>query len=226
MARISKDYQERFDEIIATALTLFQAEGYENTSVSMIIDKIGISKGTFYYYFKSKRDLMIAVIKRISEQVVKPAFAIIDDEKLTAIDKVNGVFTAIGEHKLEQKDMLMFFAKVIYNENNAYLLREMNRLLLQFWKNDFSKIIVQGNEEGVFTVENPQMTAIMIFAAGEGLAIHSQLEEGEMFSNPNMIVEMMKSYIAYQHLIERTLGAPDGSIKLVDEELLNSFLGE
>ncbi|MBN2829812.1 MAG: TetR/AcrR family transcriptional regulator [Candidatus Cloacimonetes bacterium] len=224
MARISKEFQERYDEIIETSLKLFQMEGYENTSVGMIIDKVGISKGTFYYYFESKRDLMISVIKRISDKILSHAYPIIEDESLSALEKVNQVFEAMGQHKLEEKELMLFLAKIIYNENNAYLLRELNRHLLQFWKNEFSKIIEQGNREGVFSVEDPQMTAVMIFAAGEGLAIHSQVVEGEMFNNPDNLADMLKTYLAYQHMIERTLGAPDKSIRLVDEELLISFL--
>jgi AcrR family transcriptional regulator len=226
MARISKEYQERYDEIIETSLRLFRQKGYENTSVGMIIDEVGISKGTFYYYFESKKGLMMSVIKKISDRILIHAYPIIEDKSLSALEKVNKVFEAMGQHKLEEKELLLFLAKVIYNEDNAYLLRELNRHLLLFWKNDFSRIIEQGNIEGVFSVEDPQMISVMIFAAGEGLAVHSKINDESTFNNPGRIEDMLRTYHAYECMIERTLGAPEKSIKLVDEKLLQGFLNE
>ena len=56
--RISKDYDVRKNEILDMAQKLFFEMGYEQTSVSNIIDAVGVAKGTFYYYFKSKEELL------------------------------------------------------------------------------------------------------------------------------------------------------------------------
>lgn len=49
-------------EIIKTADELFYHKGYENTSFKNIADAVGISRGNFYYHFKSKDDILNAVI--------------------------------------------------------------------------------------------------------------------------------------------------------------------
>ncbi len=48
--------------IITAADELFYQQGYENTSFSDIADAVGISRGNFYYHFKSKDEILIAVI--------------------------------------------------------------------------------------------------------------------------------------------------------------------
>jgi AcrR family transcriptional regulator len=48
-------------KFIDTARKLFQTKGYENTSVREICNEARLSNGTFYYYFKSKRELLAAV---------------------------------------------------------------------------------------------------------------------------------------------------------------------
>ncbi|MCU7904401.1 MAG: TetR/AcrR family transcriptional regulator [Candidatus Thiodiazotropha sp. (ex Epidulcina cf. delphinae)] len=48
--------------IIAAADELFYQQGYENTSFSDIADVVGISRGNFYYHFKSKDEILDAVI--------------------------------------------------------------------------------------------------------------------------------------------------------------------
>lgn len=50
------------DDIVAAADQLFYRQGYESTSFSDIADAVRISRGNFYYHFKSKDDILDAVI--------------------------------------------------------------------------------------------------------------------------------------------------------------------
>ena len=52
--RIVKEHEERKNEILDTAEILFEEKGYDKCSVNDILNRIGIAKGTFYHYFKSK----------------------------------------------------------------------------------------------------------------------------------------------------------------------------
>jgi len=46
------------DEIISASILLFDDKGYSETSIKDIVDNIGVTKGSFYYYFKSKQELL------------------------------------------------------------------------------------------------------------------------------------------------------------------------
>jgi len=48
--------------IVIAADKLFYLHGYDNTSFSDIADAVGISRGNFYYHFKSKDEILHAVI--------------------------------------------------------------------------------------------------------------------------------------------------------------------
>lgn len=52
------------DRIVEAADRLFYIQGFEHTSFSTIADTVGISRGNFYYYFKTKDDILKAVISR------------------------------------------------------------------------------------------------------------------------------------------------------------------
>ena len=52
------------DEIIDTATKLFFENGYEATSVRMIMNEVGGEIGMFYHYFKSKDMLFEQVVER------------------------------------------------------------------------------------------------------------------------------------------------------------------
>jgi len=52
------------NHIVEAADQLFYQQGYENTSFSDIADAVQISRGNFYYHFKTKDDILDAVIDR------------------------------------------------------------------------------------------------------------------------------------------------------------------
>jgi AcrR family transcriptional regulator len=51
---------ETSQKLIAVALSLFREHGYEAATINQICEGVGISKNTFYYYFKSKEELLLA----------------------------------------------------------------------------------------------------------------------------------------------------------------------
>ena len=55
------------EKILNVTRTLYSAHGCENTTIDDIITAIGITKGAFYHYFKSKEDLCKTVIEQVIE---------------------------------------------------------------------------------------------------------------------------------------------------------------
>ena len=57
-----KKGEKRKQDLIRIAYRLFTARGYEHTSVDEIIAEAGIAKGTYYYYFESKEQMLEDVV--------------------------------------------------------------------------------------------------------------------------------------------------------------------
>jgi AcrR family transcriptional regulator len=62
---------ERKQHVIKHAHKLFIEKGYQSTSIQDILEESGISKGTFYNYFSSKNELLLAVFKMIYKRIDK-----------------------------------------------------------------------------------------------------------------------------------------------------------
>lgn len=62
--------QERRQQILIAALEAFSAKGYDKTSMDEIVQVSGLSKGTLYWYFKSKNEIFAAIIAMTAEQFV------------------------------------------------------------------------------------------------------------------------------------------------------------
>jgi AcrR family transcriptional regulator len=63
------DVESTRDHIVRAADELFYQQGFEHTSFADIADAVGISRGNFYYHFKTKDEILAAVIDaRIAER--------------------------------------------------------------------------------------------------------------------------------------------------------------
>lgn len=76
--RVAKEAEERKQEILDAAERLFASKGFDNTSISNILEETGIARGTLYYHFKSKEELLDAVIERMIEGMTARAKEIAD----------------------------------------------------------------------------------------------------------------------------------------------------
>ena len=157
MARISKNPEERKAEIMDASLELFAIKGYENTAVSDIVKKIGVAQGTFYYYFKTKEDIMHALINRfmtVHEDYIK---TIDEDINLSLAEKVNGIlFTSTLHPKV---------ADFLHHENNAWIHQKFLVKKINEMTPYLSRILAEGTKEGYFKVEHAQETAEFLLTA-------------------------------------------------------------
>ena len=62
MRRTKEDAEQTRLKIIAAALELFSKNGYSNTTLAMIADEAGFSRGPIYWHFKNKDELYEAVL--------------------------------------------------------------------------------------------------------------------------------------------------------------------
>jgi len=69
--------------IVEHAMRLFWERGYERTAISDIIAAAGVRSGSLYHFFKTKEEVLIAVLEAyldgLAPQVMDPAFAVTTD---------------------------------------------------------------------------------------------------------------------------------------------------
>lgn len=165
MSRVTKSPEERRNEILSTANELFQSIGYEETSVNMIIEKIGIAKGTFYYYFKSKEDLIAAIVDDMLDELVARAEKIAENKDLNAIKKIEKIISRKNpSNKKAQK-----IAKSFDTPSNRALNEKINVQIIIRFSPVLAKIVEQGKKERIFTVENTLETMQFLITASQFL---------------------------------------------------------
>ena len=125
--------EEKKKNILDAAYKLFTTNGVSNTSISMICQKAGIAKGTFYLYFHDKEDVLRNLVKKMSFDILKDAH----DESL--------------------KENTDFINTVIYMANYLIELFKNDKDTLLVIKKDFIWPI---SEEEFNTTIDPTMSKI------------------------------------------------------------------
>ncbi|MFP4522193.1 MAG: TetR/AcrR family transcriptional regulator [Fibrobacterota bacterium] len=96
---------ETKDKIRKHAMRLFAMKGYRETSVNIIVGTAGITKGGFYYFYKSKEELFNDCVETYFFSFMDDMFKPLDDPEIETRDKlylIKELFTA-GSRELAEK---------------------------------------------------------------------------------------------------------------------------
>lgn len=223
MARNVKAPDERRNELIQTAKGLFYSKGYEKTSVSDIVKKVGVSQGAFYYYFESKQEILEAVVESLLAQSLALIQSIVANQTLDAIGKWNLFTQAVNNWKIEQKTEMIGIVRILRMDENLRLRHHLRVERARLVGPELDRIIFQGHEEGVFNTDYPLEAARFVFAVMQTAtdAFTDILLGKENYENP--VETAFRKINASQTAVERILGAPAGLLKFADEETVAAW---
>lgn len=228
MVREVKEYDERLREILTTARGLFFSKGYDATSVNDIIGAVGIAKGTFYHYFNSKEDLMIALADQITDEAVAIIKDITEDPGLSAREKFQKVYSQVGNWKVANREIFLELMRVMYDPKNNRLLQTLNKMSLKKSAPFFAQIIKQGTREEGWKTRYPDESARIIFHMGFGVAEHIgenflRLHEASAEEKKRTLDDLYRKTEAYEFAINRLIGTDDKPLDLYDLDLIGAF---
>ncbi|MDN7246730.1 TetR/AcrR family transcriptional regulator [Planococcus shenhongbingii] len=134
------------------SILLFEQKGFSETSIQDIVDVLGVTKGTFYYYFPSKEQLLMDIHSNYIDDLLRRQEAIQETEmynreKLQAI-----VELLIGDIQDHGPSARVFFREMrhLASENAEKVKKKREQFRL-----NIEKLISQGIEEGEFRNEMP-----------------------------------------------------------------------
>ncbi len=224
MARIIKEHAARRNEILDAASKLIYSKGYEQMTIQDILDELQIAKGTFYHYFGSKQELLEALIERMQEVAKLLLEPIVHDATLPALEKFRCFFAALARWKTEQKTFLLVVLRIWYTDENVLVRHKLHVAGVKWITPFFAVIIRQGIEEGVFTTAYPEQISEVIVHLLDDL--NASLADLLLtFDAQHDDVQRIERILAaYTEAIERVLGAPLGSLQIVDIETLKEWI--
>ncbi|MFE4709905.1 TetR/AcrR family transcriptional regulator [Paenibacillus sp. NPDC056722] len=201
--RITKEPEERRNEILDTAEKLFYTKGYAGTTVNDILQEIGIAKGTFYYYFKSKEEVMDAVVMRFIEAGVTSAKQIASNPDLTVHEKLLSIIMAQKPDDDRKEHMIEQF----HQPDNAQIHQKSLAQTILHLTPVLTEVIEQGIREELFRTPYPKESVEFLLTTSEFL-----FDEGIFRWQPEEIAQKIGAFI---YIMETMLGADKGSFSYV-----------
>lgn len=219
-----EEYAQRRNDILDAAQQLLYTRGYEQMVIQDILDALGISKGAFYHYFDSKQALLEALVERMIQTVLTIILPIIRDPQLAAIEKFHCYIDTAMRWKNANKEVLLAIYRGWYADDNAIVRQKVTAATIRLVIPLFAEIIDQGIGEGVFHCNHPQQAGEVMMSLLQGMG--ESMAALILSPPPGVdIPRRLESTIeAYSDGMERVLGAPPGSLQLVDPEALRGWV--
>jgi AcrR family transcriptional regulator len=226
MARIFKEdeYNAKRDEILDFALSLVYSKGYEQMTTQDILDGLHISRGAFYHYFDSKQTLLEALVDRMAKAAEQSIIPIVEDPHLSALQKFQRYFEASARWKTMQKGLILNLLSLWYSDENFVIRQKLVAGTLTHTAHYLELIIRQGIEEKVFTTRFPEQAAVII--AGAALNLADSLIGVFLAPVPDQAALQKVGIVldAYIDSVERILGAPTGSLQVLEADAFKDWL--
>ena len=200
--RIVKEAEVRREEILDAAEKLFAARGFDNTSTGDILDAVGIARGTLYYHFKSKEDILDGVIQRITGQLMQEAGEIVRQKELPVLERLTKAILSLNvESKIGYEIM-----EQVHRPQNALMHQKMQTTLLAGIKPILTELVEEGIEQGIFLTRYPESAVEMTI-----LYANTAFDELNMAGlNPQQRERKIAGFI---YNAERLMGMAEGSMQ-------------
>ena len=161
---------ERKYQILNAAEQVFTKKGLDLARMDDIAEETGLSKGTLYLYFKSKDELIIAILDRIFDGIFKQLDAR-KNNQLSATEAI-AQFTeeAIRDYKMMLHLMPVAYEFLALAFRNKTVQKAL-KLYFRHYMDVLVPIIQRGIDAGEFRQVDPQEVAIAAGAIYEGTVL-------------------------------------------------------
>ena len=187
---------ETIESILEIGTDLILKNGYNNIGLNKILETANIPKGSFYYYFKSKEDFGIQVIKFYSENSLTFLKSYLTDTSKDPKERIISFFEdmqnvyitkdfkggcLLGNCSLELSDMSEAFSSSVANE-------------LDKWQDCFEKCIQEGQDNNINKKEeSAKEMSDFILTTWEGSLL--RMKSSKNTESITTFIKYLKKYI-------------------------------
>jgi AcrR family transcriptional regulator len=226
MPRVRKDADVRRNELLDVVLSLCVSQGFESLSIEQITGAAGVAKGTFYYYFESKQDVLEQLVARFGEKRINFVDAEMKKVGGSALQKLRAM-ADVSTKAWESPELgaAMPFLMSLYDEQNYVVRQRVYSTWFERSRPLYTALVEQGAREGAFDVADPVATTdiLLTIALDAANRVWEQsLRIVDPAARTNYLVSAARASFTAQ---ERILGVPAGSLGVGVAEAVQDISG-
>lgn len=187
--------RETMHRLHAMGLEIFHSKGYYNTSLDDILTELDLSKGAFYYHFKSKEDYFISIVQNLIVQkvytlLVEPLN--VNDNPLHAIlDSLENAMEPGKSNEMAYGFMLNDFITE-FNKRNTEISSYLKDIL-KVWEVNLVSVLKNGKIDG-YIARHIDCEGVATYIIASYLGIRSLLSETNGQQLKYRFIQQMRHY--------------------------------
>ena len=183
--------EETYQLILEVSMKLFITQGYEKTSLQDIISHLGgLTKGAIYHHFKSKEDILMAVVSQISQKNSVRMIDIRDNSTLSGKEKLEKMFSESLQHP-SQGEIFSITPNLL--DNPTFLTYYLKILVQEVIPEYVTPIIQQGVADGSIQTPYPEaLSSLIMFLSDVWLnPLIFQMSDEEMVQRASLLNHLL-----------------------------------
>ncbi len=166
--------------ILEAAADLVHRRGFHHTGLSDILEQAGVPRGSFYFYFKSKEELGLALVDHHAAALASEAERLMSADGASPLARLRRFFTGMGgyfaEHGYARGCPIGNLAQEMSDLSPA--MRERIRAVLAGAVSAFAELLAQARDKGELSARlHTERTAAFMLDAWEGALLRMKVEK-------------------------------------------------
>lgn len=211
MVRVSKHPDVRREEFLDATLELCTTIGWEGLSVDQITGKVGVAKGTFYYHFASRTDLLAAIARRYGDTLIASLDEVTPSLSGSAAERFVTLMGQATSWKIARLDDALAFIPLLYKRENAELRHHLFSVWFDQSRHLFRPLVELGHADGSFVVDDPEATTEITLSLWLDASVRMFDRAIEADSDDEFVDILVRGQRALGAAADRILGARPGT---------------
>jgi AcrR family transcriptional regulator len=208
--------------LVEAALELFIHRGYEATSVDAVAAKAGLSKGTFFHFFSTKRAILEEVCNHVAEEGFGRLLPLLDKPGAKASERIAAFLDGARRWKAEQAVSLEAVWTAVNREENAALRVRLDEMRRSLAVPRLAGVLAEGHAAGELVAPEPEVAARLVVALVQAGSEHAM---ERLVADPGEATcrQVRRELNATVEAIERLLGLPHETIGRIRPGVIRAF---
>jgi AcrR family transcriptional regulator len=188
--------------ILETAAVEFAERGFEGTSLNQLLDKLDMSKGSFYYYFDDKEDLFTTVADHVWATVIP-----VEELDLGKLD-VDNFWPTLrslmqeARARIHANPWLVGFSRLMYVPPQTVAVREALAEKFDQARQWQAGLILRGQEVGAVRSDLPAELLLVMLVGADEAGDRWMIENWERFGEEEVERILEEVFAIFRRMLE------------------------
>lgn len=182
---IKKTKPSNRDIVLHTATALFLEKGYQVTSMDEIVTASKVSKTNIYYHFKSKEELLAAIVRQLTDRYSQIIEDIVAQTHLSVTERIGQFAALLSEQQPDSLGGCPFLTIYVQTSHEFDFVREEIARFFQNQIHTLEKLLQEGINRNEFKAQLPvpQLAVLIVSTIEGGLFLQHTSRDSTLLPN-------------------------------------------